>query len=86
MASAPDLSLDAWNATIATNLTSAFLGAKYQIPAMLERRGGSVIFTSSFVGNTTAGFPGMAAYAAAKAGIVGLPRRSPPNSAPKAFG
>ena len=72
MASAPDLSLDAWNATIATNLTSAFLGAKYQIPAMLERGGGSVIFTSSFVGNTTAGFPGMAAYAAAKAGIVGL--------------
>lgn len=72
MASAPDLSLDAWNATIATNLTSAFLGAKYQIPAMLERGGGSVIFTSSFVGNTTAGFPGMAAYAAAKAGIVGF--------------
>ena len=68
MASAPDLSLDAWNATIATNLTSAFLGAKYQIPAMLERGGGSLIFTSSFVGNTTVGMPGMAAYAAAKAG------------------
>ncbi len=35
MARVPDLSLDAWNATLATNLTSAFLGAKYQIPAML---------------------------------------------------
>jgi NAD(P)-dependent dehydrogenase (short-subunit alcohol dehydrogenase family) len=38
---------------------------------MLERGGGSLIFTSSFVGNT-AGMPGMGAYAASKAGIVGL--------------
>ncbi|MGH6763731.1 MAG: SDR family oxidoreductase [Phyllobacterium sp.] len=66
-----DLSLEDWDATIATNLTSAFLGAKYQIPAMIERGGGSLVFTSSFVGNTV-GFPGMAAYASAKAGLVGL--------------
>lgn len=72
MAGLPDLALDDWNETLATNLTSAFLGAKYQIPAMLKRGGGSIIFTSSFVGNTMAGFPGMAAYAAAKAGLVGL--------------
>ena len=38
---------------------------------MLERGGGSLIFTSSFVGHT-AGMPGMAAYAAAKAGLIGL--------------
>lgn len=38
---------------------------------MLSRGGGSLIFTSSFVGHT-AGFPGMAAYAASKAGLVGL--------------
>lgn len=38
---------------------------------MLERGGGSLIFTSSFVGYT-AGMPGMAAYAAAKAGLIGL--------------
>lgn len=54
-----------------TNLTSAYLGARHQVPALLERGGGSLIFTSSFVGKTV-GFPGMAAYAAAKAGIVGL--------------
>ncbi|MBP1206001.1 NAD(P)-dependent dehydrogenase (short-subunit alcohol dehydrogenase family) [Duganella sp. 1411] len=60
-----------WDAVLATNLTSAFLGAKYQIPAMLERGGGSLIFTSSFVGYS-AGFPGMGAYAASKAGLVGL--------------
>jgi NAD(P)-dependent dehydrogenase (short-subunit alcohol dehydrogenase family) len=71
MAPVPDLSVAGWHDTIDTNLTSAFLGAKYQVPVMIERGGGSIIFTSSFVGNTV-GFPGMAAYAAAKAGIVGL--------------
>lgn len=60
-----------WNQVIATNLTSAFLGAKYQLPAMAARKGGSLIFTSTFVGYTT-GMPGMAAYAASKAGLVGL--------------
>ena len=38
---------------------------------MLERGGGSPIFTSSFVGSTV-GFPGMAAYAASKSGLIGL--------------
>jgi len=66
-----ELSLDAWHETLDTNLTSAFLGAKYQLPAMLARGGGALIFTSSFVGHT-AGMPGMAAYAASKAGLLGL--------------
>jgi len=65
------VSLDGWNDTLQTNLTSAFLGAKYQVPAMIERGGGSLIFTSTFVGHT-AGMPGMAAYAASKAGLIGL--------------
>ncbi len=71
MAETPDLTLEEWNQTIATNLTSAFLCAKHQIPAMLSSDGGSIVFTSSFVGNSV-GMPGMAAYAAAKAGIAGL--------------
>ena len=54
-----------------TNLGSAFLAAKHQIPAMLKRGGGSLLFTSSFVGHS-ASFPGMAAYAASKAALVGL--------------
>src|SRR5690606_31536870 len=53
------------------NLTSAFYAAKYQVPAMLAHGGGSQIFTSTFVGYT-AGMPGMAAYAASKAGLIGL--------------
>lgn len=71
MGATPSLSVSAWEHTIRTNLTSAFLAAKYQIPAMLDRHGGSVIFTSSFVGYTV-GLPGMAAYAASKAGLIGL--------------
>lgn len=67
----PDVSLSQWEETIRTNLTSAFLGAKYQIPAMLDRNGGSLIFTSTFVGYSV-GLPGMAAYAASKAGLIGL--------------
>jgi NAD(P)-dependent dehydrogenase (short-subunit alcohol dehydrogenase family) len=67
----PDVSLSEWENTVRTNLTSAFLGAKYQLPAMLDRSGGSLIFTSTFVGYTV-GLPGMAAYAASKAGLIGL--------------
>jgi NAD(P)-dependent dehydrogenase (short-subunit alcohol dehydrogenase family) len=67
----PSLSLSDWELTVRTNLTSAFLGAKYQLPAMLARGRGSLIFTSTFVGYT-AGMPGMAAYAASKSALIGL--------------
>ena len=66
-----DLPLSAWHETLETNLTSAFLGAKHQVPAMIDRGGGSLIFNSTFVGYT-AGMPGMSAYAASKAGLIGL--------------
>jgi len=60
-----------WSDAIATNLTSAFLGAKHQISQMQKHGAGSVIFTSTFVGYSYA-FPGVAAYAASKAGLIGL--------------
>ncbi len=66
-----DLSTQAWSKVIATNLTAAFLGARLQIPEMLRSGGGTLLFTSSFVGNSV-GLPGMGAYAASKAGLVGL--------------
>lgn len=66
-----DVSYVEWEDTIAATLTSAFLGSGRQIPAMLKRGGGSVIFTSSFVG-TSVGLPDMSVYAAAKAGLMGL--------------
>lgn len=60
-----------WNDALAINLTGSFLGAKHQIAQMLKNGGGSVIFTSTFVGHTAA-FPGVAAYAASKSGLIGL--------------
>ncbi|QCG98695.1 SDR family oxidoreductase [Azospirillum sp. TSA2s] len=71
MVPVPEMTAEMWHEVIATNLTSAFHAAKHQIPAMLARGGGSLIFTSTFVGHTV-GFPGMAAYAASKAGLIGL--------------
>ncbi|HYD63538.1 MAG TPA: SDR family oxidoreductase [Noviherbaspirillum sp.] len=66
-----DISEAGWKNTIDINLTGAFLGAKHQIAEMLKHGGGSVIFTSTFVGYS-ASFPGVAAYAASKAGLIGL--------------
>src|SRR3546814_20716959 len=71
MAPVAELSTSGWRDTIDANLTSASLGAKYQVAAMVARGGGSLIFTSTFVG-TSVGFPGMAASAAGKAGVIGL--------------
>lgn len=67
----PDMSLESWQSVITTNLNSGFLAAKYQIPAMKKRNAGSLVFTSSFVGHAI-GLPGMGAYAASKAGLIGL--------------
>jgi NAD(P)-dependent dehydrogenase (short-subunit alcohol dehydrogenase family) len=66
-----DLSAAAFTDTITTNLVAAFLGAKYQLPAMLRRGAGSLIFTSSIAGHTV-GFPGVASYCASKSGLIGL--------------
>ena len=71
MAPVHELSTAGWRETIDTNLTSAYLGAKHQVPAMVACGGGSLIFTSTFVGYSV-GFPGMSAYAAGKAGVIGL--------------
>jgi NAD(P)-dependent dehydrogenase (short-subunit alcohol dehydrogenase family) len=69
-----DMDIANWNEVIAVNLTSAFLAAKAQIPALKRRGGGSIVFTSSFVGYSNGGMPGMTAYAASKAGLIGLVR------------
>lgn len=61
-----------WDAVIAANLSSAFYAAKAQIPAMAAQGKGAIVFTSSFVGFSNGGMPGMAAYAASKAGMIGL--------------
>ena len=64
------ISLEGWNEALKVNLTSAFLAAKHQIPAMLKQGKRSIIFTSTFVVHRW--FPNVAAYAASKSGLIGL--------------
>jgi len=66
-----EVGLEVWREVIDTNLTGAFLGAKSQIPAMLARGGGSLVFVSTFVG-TSVGIPGMSVYGTSKAALMGL--------------
>ena len=68
----PEMADENWHQVINVNLTSAFYAAKAQIPALQKRGGGSLVFTSSFVGYSNGGMPGMGAYAASKAGMIGL--------------
>ncbi|MEM9397805.1 MAG: SDR family oxidoreductase [Pseudomonadota bacterium] len=67
----PTMDESNWRKVIEVNLTSGFHAAKCQIPALSKYGGGSIVFTSSFVGHTI-GLPGMGAYAAAKAGLIGM--------------
>jgi len=55
---------------IATNVRGTFLGMKYQISAMLQSGGGTIVNMASRAG--VIGVAGLAAYVAGKAGIIGL--------------
>ncbi len=65
-----DIPEDEWNRTIATNLSSVFLGSKFVIPHMTDQGGGVIINTASTMG--LAGKATIAPYACAKAGIISL--------------
>jgi NAD(P)-dependent dehydrogenase (short-subunit alcohol dehydrogenase family) len=77
------MSVGNWNDVISVNLTAAFLAAKAQIPAMRKHGGGSIVFTSSFVGFSNGGMPGMGAYAASKARLIGLVQSLASDHAPE---
>jgi NAD(P)-dependent dehydrogenase (short-subunit alcohol dehydrogenase family) len=62
----------AWNKLLNVNLTGAFLGIRAAIPQMRAAGRGSIINISSIFGPS--GAIGNAAYAASKAGLLGLTR------------
>ena len=62
---------EAWNQTVAVNLSGVFLSMKYQIPAILASGGGSIVNNSSVAGLNGGPVPGCA-YVASKHGVVGL--------------
>ncbi|MDD5557758.1 MAG: 3-oxoacyl-ACP reductase FabG [bacterium] len=64
------LSEEDWDAVIAVNLTGAFNCARAAARSMVPRRSGHIINISSILG--VRGARGGAAYAAAKAGLIGL--------------
>ena len=65
-----DLPEDHWEATIATNLTGAFVCSKYALRSMLERGGGTIVNVASGAG--VHGVPDLSAYAASKGGMIAL--------------
>jgi 3-oxoacyl-[acyl-carrier protein] reductase len=66
------LDLGDWDAVIATSLSAAFYLARRAVPLMREAGYGRIVAISSVVG--LVGFPGDAAYASAKAGLLGMVR------------
>ena len=70
LAPAEELSLSAWNMTLAVNLTGAFLLCQTVGRIMLEQRHGKVINLASQAASVA--LPAHAAYCASKFGLVGL--------------
>src|SRR5712691_11454966 len=67
------MSLPTWQASLARNLTTAFLVTKAALPTMTSRGWGRIIMVASVTGPVMA-MRADAAYATAKAGMVGLTR------------
>ncbi len=65
-----EISFEDFEAGLKANLYGAFLGMKFEIPAMLAVGGGAIVNMSSTAG--LQGAPGMGPYAAAKHGVVAL--------------
>ena len=61
-----------WDLLMRVNPRSCFLGAKYGVPYLRERGGGSIVNVSSLAG--LKGGPGMTAYSASKGAIIAFTR------------
>ncbi|WP_067474163.1 SDR family NAD(P)-dependent oxidoreductase [Actinomadura hibisca] len=59
-----------WHRIIDVNLHGVFYSLRYELPAIVASGGGAVVNMASVLG--TNGFPGAAAYVAAKHAVVGL--------------
>jgi NAD(P)-dependent dehydrogenase (short-subunit alcohol dehydrogenase family) len=70
LALVPDMRPDGWDKLISWNLRSVFLFSRLAGQHMRENGGGSIVNLSSVAGVSAA--PGLAAYSAAKHGVIGL--------------
>jgi len=62
--------VDGWEKVISINLSGVFYGLRYQIPAILDSGGGSIVNIASILGKV--GAANSCAYVSAKHGVVGL--------------
>ncbi len=67
-----EVAVDDYDSALAVSLRGVFLAMKYEIPAMLDSGGGSIVNMSSTAGLNPVG--GLAGYVSAKAGLIGLTR------------
>lgn len=66
----PDIDPEVWARVISVNLSGVFHCVRVAVPAMADTGGGSIVATASSMSTVPLG--GMDAYAASKAGVVGL--------------
>ncbi|MCW1839883.1 SDR family NAD(P)-dependent oxidoreductase [Prosthecomicrobium hirschii] len=64
--------LETWNRVLAVNLTGTFLCCRAIVPHMVARHYGRIVNVASIGGKE--GVPGISAYTAAKAGVIGFTR------------
>lgn len=64
------MSVEEWNATIETNLSSVFYCCHEALPLLKQSGGGYIINIGSLAGKNA--FPGAAAYCASKFGLIGF--------------
>lgn len=69
---AHETSREVWDATLAVNLTGAWLMCRTVLPAMLEAGEGRIVNIASTAGLKA--YKGIAAYVASKHGLIGLTR------------
>ena len=70
IAPAHRMSAEAWERDLAVNLSGAFRVTQACLPGMRERRYGRIVVVSSSA--AAVGLPGQVAYAASKAGLLGM--------------
>lgn len=70
MARLVDTTEEVWDQIHSVNLKGVFLGCKHAIPAMIRTGGGAIVNMASVLGFV--GDPDLAAYCAAKGGVIAL--------------
>ncbi len=79
-----ETSLEQWDRSVTANLTSVFLPVRRALPAMLAAGRGSIVCVASISGvHGSSKFPGLVAYCASKAAVIGFVEALAAETAPR---